>query len=194
MGKSHPRNLVTHRARDLVTQREIPEPESAVDQRVAWLRAPEIPAGRGPSRGEIASNSRDFGRATRGRVGRGEGPRSSRRWRIGRPRPVGWIACWRRGIRAGDRSAAAPGCGDQRRTGPCNAGNWTAGTNRPRAGRRRRSAADGSRGKLRKKTEKKEEKLAPGIQEDAAKKTHAVVDFKPSGSDEFQNDADIDCH
>jgi len=54
----------------------------------------------------------------------------------------------------------------------------------------RRQTGHRSRRKIRKKREKKEEKLALETEEDAAKKTHIVVDFKPAESVGFQNGAD----
>ena len=57
---------------------------------------------------------------------------------------------------------------------------------------RREEANRGGAGRRRKKTEKKEEGLAPQAEEDAAKKTPPLPDFKPAESAEFQLGADSD--
>ena len=55
---------------------------------------------------------------------------------------------------------------------------------------RREEANRGGAGRRRKKTEKKEEGLAPQAEEDAAKKTPPLPDFRPAESAEFQLGAD----
>jgi len=55
---------------------------------------------------------------------------------------------------------------------------------------RREEASRGGAGRRRKKTEKKQEGLAPQAEEDAAKKTPPLPDFKPAESAEFQLGAD----